>query len=468
MIRTQIPRFRLPESVIDEEVGYILDIGVEFRERQHIDSLKAGAGRKLRRDFRRHRRAARPRSRHSRPQGSGDEHPHRHRLALERVVRPHRQDRQARDRARRRQHRDGLLPLVEAPRRRRRESHRALGLRGNESVAVGKRRRAARRHPDPQLPRAEIVQARERQAHRHDVRESQSEYDAKGRRNLVPTGEPDSISKCDDVLVAIGQENAFPWIERDIGLEFDKWGMPVVDKVTMQSTIPNVFFGGDAAFGPKNIIWAVAHGHDAAISIDKMCNGEDIKERPEPMVNLMSQKMGIHEWSYDNAISHRSALQGAAEGQEDHAERHQGRSRARLRSQARLCRSAALPQLRRADGVHATSCASSATRASTSARWTASRSRRTARRQDLRARLNAPRCNLTQDLYVSRRAQDRPHHGERRRRVPALRAVRRALPDRRVGHAEIPARNDARGPGLPQHRSAKPHEAYNHHRIKRK
>jgi ferredoxin len=109
--------------------------------------------------------------------------------------------------------------------------------------------------------------------------------------------------ECDDVLVAIGQENAFPWIERDIGIEFDKWNMPVVDKLTFQSTNPKIFFGGDAAFGPKNIIWAVAHGHDAAISIDKMLSGEDIRERPDPLMNLVSQKMGIHEWSYDNAIS---------------------------------------------------------------------------------------------------------------------------------------------------------------------
>ena len=91
-----------------------------------------------------------------------------------------------------------------------------------------------------------------------------AERDEKGRRNLVPTGEPDQHIPCDDVLVAVGQENSFPWIERDIGLEFDRWGMPVVDTVTMASTKPGVFFGGDAAFGPKNIIWAVAHGHDAA------------------------------------------------------------------------------------------------------------------------------------------------------------------------------------------------------------
>ncbi len=131
-----------------------------------------------------------------------------------------------------------------------------------------------------------------------------AEKDEKGRRNLVPTGEPDVLMECDDVLVAVGQENAFPWIERDAGLEFDKWDMPKVDTVTMQSTNPRVFFGGDAAFGPKNIIWAVAHGHDAATSIHLFCNGKDVKTaRPSPHMDIASQKMGIHEWSYDNDVS---------------------------------------------------------------------------------------------------------------------------------------------------------------------
>ena len=129
-----------------------------------------------------------------------------------------------------------------------------------------------------------------------------AEYDANGRRNLVSTGEAPVRIDCDDVLVAVGQENAFPWIERDIGLEFDRWGMPKVDALTLQSTHPKVFFGGDAAFGPKNIIWAVAHAHQAAISIDKFCNGQDIRDRPAPDVTVISQKMGIHEWSYDNDI----------------------------------------------------------------------------------------------------------------------------------------------------------------------
>jgi formate dehydrogenase (NADP+) beta subunit len=130
-----------------------------------------------------------------------------------------------------------------------------------------------------------------------------AEYDAKGRRKLVPTGEPDPFFACDDVLIAVGQENAFPWIERDSGIAFDEWGLPVLDKSTFQSTVPNVFFGGDAALGPKNIITAVAHGHDAAISIDRLVHGEDLRVRPSPTVNLMSQKMGIHEWSYHNATS---------------------------------------------------------------------------------------------------------------------------------------------------------------------
>ncbi len=130
-----------------------------------------------------------------------------------------------------------------------------------------------------------------------------AEYDAKGRRTLVRAGEPDIHMACDDVLVAVGQENAFPWIERDVGIEFDRWDMPKVDPVTMQSTNPKIFFGGDADFGPKNIIWAVAHGHEAAVSIDLLCSGNDVKLRPPPHVNLMSQKMGIHEWSYHNDVS---------------------------------------------------------------------------------------------------------------------------------------------------------------------
>ena len=131
----------------------------------------------------------------------------------------------------------------------------------------------------------------------------EAEYDADGRRSLVPTGEDLVFMEADEVLMAIGQENAFPWIERDLGIEFDKWDMPVLDEETFQSTNRKVFFGGDSAFGPENIITAVAHGHQAAISIDLLCSGRDVKERPAPGTHVSSQKMGVHEWSYDNAVA---------------------------------------------------------------------------------------------------------------------------------------------------------------------
>jgi NADPH-dependent glutamate synthase beta subunit-like oxidoreductase len=130
-----------------------------------------------------------------------------------------------------------------------------------------------------------------------------AQRDANGKRQLVSTGEPPQIFECDEALVAVGQENAFPWIERDAGIAFNAHGMPVLDAVTLQASRPNVFFGGDAALGPKNIIWAVAQGHAAAISIDKFLHGEDVSLRPAPGVTLVSQKMGIHEWTYDNAVT---------------------------------------------------------------------------------------------------------------------------------------------------------------------
>ncbi len=127
-------------------------------------------------------------------------------------------------------------------------------------------------------------------------------YDARGKRELVPTGE-EVFFEADEVIIAIGQDNSFPWIERDLGIEFGKWDMPAVDKTTFQSSLKKVFFGGDAAFGPENIITAVAHGHQAAISIDLYLNGQRVEKRPAPGVNLVSQKMGVHEWSYDSEVS---------------------------------------------------------------------------------------------------------------------------------------------------------------------
>jgi formate dehydrogenase beta subunit len=124
-----------------------------------------------------------------------------------------------------------------------------------------------------------------------------------GKRKLVPTGEPEVFFEADNVLIAIGQENKFDWIERDLGIAFNQWDMPVLNPKTFASTLPGVFFGGDAALGPKNVITAVAQGHEAAISIDLHCKGEDVQTRPEQRVNLFSTKMGIHEWSYDNDVT---------------------------------------------------------------------------------------------------------------------------------------------------------------------
>jgi formate dehydrogenase (NADP+) beta subunit len=125
-----------------------------------------------------------------------------------------------------------------------------------------------------------------------------------GKRKLLSTGEAPVFIEADDVLIAIGQENTFPWIERDLGLKIDEWGMPVVSPTTFASTLPGVFFGGDAALGPKNIITAVAQGHEAAVSIHLYCIGKDINaDRPAPQTKLFSTKMGIHEWAFDNDVA---------------------------------------------------------------------------------------------------------------------------------------------------------------------
>ncbi len=126
------------------------------------------------------------------------------------------------------------------------------------------------------------------------------EYDIQDGEITATRSLGDEFYPCDDVILAIGQENAFPWIERDVGIELDRWNVPKVDKVTHQSTRPEVFFGGDAAFGPKNIIWSVEHGHQAAISIHKFCQGQPVTARMPRGVTLASRKMGMHEWSYKN------------------------------------------------------------------------------------------------------------------------------------------------------------------------
>ncbi|BCL62210.1 hypothetical protein DGMP_29030 [Desulfomarina profundi] len=128
-------------------------------------------------------------------------------------------------------------------------------------------------------------------------------YDDNGKRKLFSTGEPPVFVECDLVLLAVGQQNAFPWIEDSTGIKMNDRGLPVVDKMTHQSTVPHVFFGGDAAFGPRNVITAVAHGHAAAISIDLFCRGRDLYDRPGPKTALIEQKMDMHDWLYDSQVS---------------------------------------------------------------------------------------------------------------------------------------------------------------------
>ncbi len=280
MIRSQIPRFRLPEK------RHRRGGRLHRRHRRHRDALRPahrqpqGAARRgLRRDLRRHRRAARPRPRRAGPQGGRGANIHIGIDWLSSVSFGHiEQDRPARHRARRRQHRDGLLPHLAPPRRRGREGRRPLRLRGDEGVALGEGGRDARRHPDPQLPRAQGIHAQGRPAdRRRSSRRSRRDTTTRAAASSCRPASRTCTIACDDVLIAIGQENAFPWIERDIGLEFDQLGHARRStRAPCSRRLPNVFFGGDAAFGPKNIIWAVAHGHEAAISIDRFCRGESV------------------------------------------------------------------------------------------------------------------------------------------------------------------------------------------------
>jgi len=304
MIRSQIPRFRLPESVIDEEVGYITGIGgIELRLGERVDSLKALLAERFDAIF----------VGSGAPRGRDLEVPGRKEAAanihigidwLSNVSFGHI------DKIGKRVIVLGggntAMDCCRTSRRLGGEDVKVIVRSGFEEMKASPWEKEDAMHEG--IPILNFLVPKEFTLEKGRLtgvvfEKVVAKYDEKGRRNLVPSGEPDQHFECDDVLVAIGQENSFPWIERDIGLEFDRWGMPKVDPVTMQSSIPRVFFGGDAAFGPKNIIWAVAHGQQAAISIDKLLNGEDVRDRPPPHVTLVSQKMGIHEWSYDNQIS---------------------------------------------------------------------------------------------------------------------------------------------------------------------
>jgi len=303
MIRTQIPRFRLPETVIDEECGYILDLGVDFVGGRRIDSLKAllaenfdavfvGSGAPRGRDLDIPGRKEAAKNIHIGIDWlSSVSFGHISKIGKRVIVL------------------GGGNTAMDCCRSSRRlggEDVKVIVRSGFEEMKASPWEKEDAMHEDIPILNYMVPKAFEHDNGRLTgvtFEKVKAERDEKGRRKLVPTGEPDETVACDDVLVAVGQENAFPWIERDIGIDFDQWHMPKVDTTTMQSTRPDVFFGGDAAFGPKNIIWAVAHGHEAAVSIDKFCSGEAIDHRPAPAVEMISQKMGIHEWSYDNDIA---------------------------------------------------------------------------------------------------------------------------------------------------------------------
>ena len=303
MMRSQIPAFRLPESVLNEEVERILDFGIETRFNQEVTSLKEVLNEDFDAVF---VGTGAPRGRDLNIPGREDvgENFHIGIDWLMSVAFGHTS-------------KIGKRVVVLGGGNTAMDCCRTAKRLGGEDVKVIVRspfdtmKASPWEIEDAQNEDIEILNNHVPQKFLTEngklcavvFEKVKPEVDENGRRKMVPTGEDPVVVPCDDVLCAIGQENHFPWIERDIGLEFGEWDMPVVDKDTFQSTNPKVFFGGDAAFGPENIIWAVAHGHQAAISIDSFCQEKDIRERPAPNVTLVSQKMGMHEWSYHNDIS---------------------------------------------------------------------------------------------------------------------------------------------------------------------
>ena len=302
MMRSQIPSFRLPETVLNEEVNYIVDMGVDTIFNTTVDSLKeildkdydaifVGTG------------APRGKDLGMKGQDQAKEHIHIGIDWLSSVAFEHVES-------------IGKRVVVLGGGNTAMDCCRTARRLGGEDVKVvvrspfGDMKASPWEKDDAMHEDIPIVDnhvplefvVRDGKFIGVSFDKVDAVYDENGRRRLVSTGEDPVVMECDEVLMAIGQENSFTWIERDIGLEFGEWDMPKVDEVTFQSTNEKVFFGGDAAFGPENVITAVAHGHQAAISIDQFCQGRRVLDRPAPGVTLVSQKMGIHEWSFDNQV----------------------------------------------------------------------------------------------------------------------------------------------------------------------
>jgi NADPH-dependent glutamate synthase beta subunit-like oxidoreductase/ferredoxin len=400
MIRSQIPRFRLPESVIDEEMGFVTALGPTMRLGERIDSLKAllaepydaifvGTGAPRGRDLNVPGRQEAAANIHIGIDWlSSVSFGHIDRIGRRVIVLGGGNTAMDCCRTSRRMGgeevtvvvRSGFEEMKASPWEKEDAMHEGIPIR---NFMVPK----AFTHEGGKLTGVVFEKVA-------------PVIDERGRRVTRPTGEPDEHIACDDVLLAIGQENSFPWIERDIGIEFDEWGMPVVDPVTFQSTNPRVFFGGDAAFGPKNIIWAVAHGHEAAVSIEHFCRGQDLRLRPPPGMAVSSQKMGIHEWSYDNDVSLDDRqkvpmLETAIALADVKAEVELGFDVARALAETQRCLNCdiqtvfATPLCIECDAcvdICPTDCITFTVNGE---------------EDELRPRLKAPALNLTQDLYVS-------------------------------------------------------------------
>jgi len=301
-MRSQIPSFRLPETVLNEEVNYILDLGINQHFNHYVDSLKdilakdydavfIGSGAPKGRDL----------DVPGRQEAAANIHiginwlanvafEHTAKVGKNVIVLGGGNTAMDCCRTARRLGGDNVKVVVRSPFAEMKASPWEKEDAQHEDIPI----------IDNHVPKSFVV--KDGKLVGMTFEKVKAEYDENGKRKLVPVGGEDVFFEADDVLVAIGQENSFPWIERDNGIEFDKWEMPVVNETTFVSTNPKVFFGGDAAWGPKNVITAVAHGHQAAVSIDLACKGEDLFKRLDPMVNLVSQKMGIHEWGYDSAV----------------------------------------------------------------------------------------------------------------------------------------------------------------------
>ncbi|CAG35622.1 FAD-dependent oxidoreductase [Desulfotalea psychrophila] len=302
-IRTQVPSFRLPEKILEEEVDIILNMGVITHFNGYISSLKSilgqnfdavfvGTGAPRGRDLAKlpGREAGRKNIAIGTEWLAAVLYRHVKKIGPRVLVLGGGNTAMDCCRTARRLGGENVSIIVRSPK----ETMKASLWEIEEALLEGVHL------IDNHLPLAFVTEGDRLTGMNFDRVEARQ--NDRGERELISSGEAPVFIPCDDVILAVGQENAFPWIERDIGLHY-KNGLPLIDPETLQSNIPRLFFGGDAAFGPKNVITAVAHGHQAAISIDLFCQGQSLDERPPTLLSLSSQKMGLQEWAYDNDIS---------------------------------------------------------------------------------------------------------------------------------------------------------------------